>query len=64
MWLHLRFIRRYKQFENYLIGVYCVDYGNKSNKFAFGGGEGVVYICSLTNSKWWINNNIYKIMDP
>ncbi|CAD8172100.1 unnamed protein product [Paramecium pentaurelia] len=32
-------------------GVYCVDYGNKSNKFAFGGGEGVVYICSLTNSK-------------
>lgn len=27
------------------IGIYCVDYGNKSNKFAFGGGEGVVYIC-------------------
>lgn len=28
-----------------IIGVYCVDYGNRSNKFAFGGGEGVVYVC-------------------
>ena len=28
-------------------GVYSVDYGNSSNKLAFGGGEGVVYIMSL-----------------
>ncbi|CAD8102441.1 unnamed protein product [Paramecium sonneborni] len=32
-------------------GIYCVDYGNKSNKFAFGGGEGVVYICQLNTYK-------------
>lgn len=29
------------------IGIYAVDYGNKSNRLAFGGGEGVVYVCSL-----------------
>lgn len=45
--------KTYKKVLRYNInkGVYCVDYGNKSNKFAFGGGEGVVYICSLTNVK-------------
>lgn len=30
-------------------GVYAVDYSPKSNKFAFGGGEGVVYIMGLTD---------------
>ena len=31
----------------YFIGIYAVDYGNKTNRLAFGGGEGVVYVCSL-----------------
>eukprot|EP00825_Cyclidium_porcatum_P029303 TRINITY_DN3131_c0_g1_i2.p2 TRINITY_DN3131_c0_g1~~TRINITY_DN3131_c0_g1_i2.p2 ORF type:complete len:132 (-),score=26.17 TRINITY_DN3131_c0_g1_i2:89-484(-) len=31
-------------------GVYSVDYGNSSNKLAFGGGEGVVYIMSLQDT--------------
>ena len=29
-------------------GVYCADYSSKGNKFAFGGGEGVVYIMKLS----------------
>ena len=28
-------------------GVYSCDYGNKGDKFAFSGGEGIVYIMSL-----------------
>ncbi|KAM3132220.1 hypothetical protein pb186bvf_015680 [Paramecium bursaria] len=32
-------------------GIYAVDYGNKTNRLAFGGGEGVVYVCSLVTQK-------------
>lgn len=46
-------LKNYKKVIYYIyliiIGVYTVDYGNKTNKFAFGGGEGVVYICALSN---------------
>lgn len=28
--------------------VYTCDYGNKGDKFAFGGGEGVVYLMTLS----------------
>jgi len=31
-------------------GVYSMDYANKSNKIAFGGGEGVAYVMNF--AKW------------
>jgi len=30
-------------------GVYSVDFGNFSNKFAFGGADGHVYVFSLVS---------------
>jgi hypothetical protein len=33
------------------LGIYALDHGNCTNKFAFGGGEGVVYVCSLISAK-------------
>lgn len=45
-------------------GIYTCDYANTNNKFAFGGGEGVVYIMSLndTSNNWlvgWLILSIY-----
>jgi COMPASS component SWD3 len=30
-------------------GVYSVDYGNSSNKVAFGGGDGLVYFLNISH---------------
>lgn len=30
-------------------GVYSVDYGNSSNRVAFGGADGITYVLSISN---------------
>ncbi len=38
-------------------GCYCLDYGNKEDKFCFGGGEGVLYIIGIND---WQQNLIIE----
>ena len=47
MYLCGRYLRRFFYIFIHQLGIYAVDYGNKTNRLAFGGGEGVVYVCSL-----------------
>lgn len=35
-------------------GIYCCDHSQKSNRFAFAGGEGVVYIMGIAKPMEWI----------
>ena len=39
--------------SNFAKGMYSVDYGNFSNKFAFGGASGHIFVNSLT-SFWFV----------
>ena len=43
-------------------GVYALDYSNHSHKFAFAGGEGVVYIMGLIDNRelWYDKIIIYN----